>query len=232
MAENDGPFTQPLGAGRAHVVLAERLEHPRTGDARDRGDQAGGKSDRGQDDMLPGADAGRGQKPELDRKDENEDDRQKKLGRDDAEDRAHRGRRVDHGAPAQRGDDAERQAEGDAEHQGGPPKPQTVGQTFEDHRRGGHAVAERVAEVQLQRALPEDNVLDDGVFVQPHLAADLLVLLLDLLGGAVRIEIDPETGGIAGYPDQEEDQRYDQEYDKDRLQQAADDEGAHKRGEE
>ena len=84
-----------------------------------------------------------------------------------------------------------------------------------------------MAEVELEGALPEDGVLDDGVLVQAHFAADLLVFLFDLLGGAVGIEVDAEAGGVAGDADQEEDEGYDQEYDEDRLEEAADDEGAH-----
>ena len=151
----------------------------------------------------------------------------KNWGRDDAEDGAHGGGGVDYGAAAESGDDAEGEAEGDAEDEGGGAEAQAVGQAFEDDGGGGHAVAEGVAEVELEGALPEDGVLDDDVLVQPHFAADLLVFLFDLLGGAIGIEVDAEAGGIAGDADQEEDEGYDQEYDEDRLEEAADDEGAH-----
>ena len=66
-----------------------------------------------------------------------------------------------------------------------------------------------------------------GCFVQPHFAADLFVFFFDLFGGAIGVEVDAEAGGVAGYADQEEDEGYDQEYDENRLQEAADDEGAH-----
>ena len=124
-------------------------------------------------------------------------------------------------------DDSQGQAERDAQHPRGRPQPQTIGQPFKDHQRRGHAVTERVAKVQLQRALPENEVLDDGVLVQPHLAADLLVLGIDLLTGPVRVQVDTEAGRIARYPDQEKDQRHNQKYDEHRLQQAANDKGAH-----
>ena len=84
-----------------------------------------------------------------------------------------------------------------------------------------------MAEVELECFLPEDDVLDDGVFVEPHFAADLLVFFFDLLGRAIGIEVDAEAGGITGDADQEEDQGHDQEYDEDRLEEAADYEGAH-----
>ena len=213
MAEYDGALRQALGAGRAHIVLAECLKHAGSGDAGDRGNEAGGKGDGWQDQVLPRADARCWQQPELDGKDDDEDDGEKKLRRDNTEDRAHGGGGVDDAAAAQRGDDAERQAEDDAKHESGAPEAQTVGQPFEDDGRGGHAVAEGVAEVKLQRALPEYDVLDDGVLVQPHLAPDLLVLLLDLRGSAVRVQVDAQAGGIAGHADQEEDQRYNHEYD-------------------
>ena len=229
MAEDDGALGQAFGAGGAHVVLAEGFEHAGTGDAGDGGDEAGGEGDGGQDQMFPGADAGRWQEPELDGKDQDQNDCEEELRRDDAEDCAHGGGGVDHRSPAQGGENAEGQAEGNAEDDGGTSEAETVGQALEDHAGGGHAVAEGVAEVELQRFLPEDDVLDDGMLVQPHLAADLLVFLLDFLGIAVGVEVDAEAGGIAGYADQEEDQRHDHQYDKDRLQQAADDESAHGR---
>ena len=149
------------------------------------------------------------------------------MGRDDAEDGAHGGGGVYDGAAAEGGDDAEGEAEGDAEDEGGGAEAQAVGQAFEDDGGGGDAVAEGVAEVELERFLPEDDVLDDGVLVQPHFAADFFVFFFDLFGGAIGIEVDAEAGGIAGYADQEEDEGNDQEYDEDRLEEAADDEGAH-----
>ena len=168
----DGALGQAFGAGGAHVVLPEGLQHAGTGDAGDGGDEAGGEGDGGQDQMLPGADAGRWQEPELDGKDQDQNDCEEELRRDDAEDSAHGGDGVDDGSAAQGGEDAEGQAEGNAEDDGGTSEAETVGQALEDYARGGHAVAEGVAEVELQRFLPEDDVLDDGMLVQPHLAAD------------------------------------------------------------
>ena len=194
--------------------------------------EAGGGGDGGQDQMFPGADAGGWQEPELDGKDQDQNDCEKELRRDDAEDGAHGGGGVDHGAPAQGGENAEGQAEGNAEDDGGASEAETVGQALEDHAGGGHAVAEGVAEVELQCFLPEDGVLDVEWFVQPHFAADFLVFFLDFLGIAVGVEVDAEAGRIAGYADQEEDQRHDHQYDKDRLQQAANDKSSHVDGEE
>ena len=177
--------------------------------------------------MFPGADAGGGQEPELDGKNDDKDDCEKELRRDDAENGAHGCGGVYDGAAAQRGDDAEGQAEGDAEDEGGGAEAQAVGQAFEDDGGGGHAVAEGVAEVELEGFLPEDDVLDVEGLVEPHFAADLLVFFLDVLGVAVGVEVDAEAGGVAGDADQEEDQRDDHQYDKERLEQAADDECAH-----
>ena len=165
-------------------------------------------------------------------KDQDQNNGEEELRRDDPQDSAHGCGGVDHRSSAQRGENAQGQAEGNAQHDGRTSQAQTIGQPLEDHARRGHAVAERVAEVQLQCALPEDEILDDGMLVQPHFAADLLVFLLDFLGIAVGVEVDAEAGRIAGYADQEEDQRHDQEYDKDRLQQAADDKSSHGNGEE
>ena len=49
MAEDDGAFGEAFGASGAYVVLAEGFEHAGAGDARDGGDEAGGKCDGGQD---------------------------------------------------------------------------------------------------------------------------------------------------------------------------------------
>ena len=110
---------------------------------------AGGEGDGGQDQMLPGADAGRWQESEMYGKDQDQNNSQEELRRDDPEDSAHGCDGVDHGAPAQRGENAEGQAEGNAQDDGGTSQAQTVGQPLEDHARGGHAVAEGVAEVEL-----------------------------------------------------------------------------------
>ena len=144
-ARSDNPF----GARGADVVLPQGLQHAGTGDAGDGCDQAGGEGDGGQDQMLPGSDAGRWQESEMYGKDQDQNDCEEELRRDDPEDSAHGCDGVDHGAPAQRGENTEGQAEGNAQHDGRTSQAQTIGQPLEDHARRGHAVAEGVAEVEL-----------------------------------------------------------------------------------
>ncbi len=50
----DAALGQALGAGGAHVVFAQHLEHGRAGLARDDGERNGAEHDRGQDQMLHG----------------------------------------------------------------------------------------------------------------------------------------------------------------------------------
>ena len=140
----------PLAARSAHVVLSQGLQHAGTGDAGDGCDQAGGEGDGGQDQMLPGSDArdvGKSLKC-------TEKIRIRTMARKNC------GVTIPSTAPmvaavsiivspAQRGENAQGQAEGNAQHDGRTSQAETVGQPLEDHARGGHAVAEGVAEVEL-----------------------------------------------------------------------------------
>src|SRR6185312_13850289 len=98
---------------------------------------------------------------------------------------------------------------------------QRQGQAAEDERQRGGAIAERGAEVAVERAAEELQVLHRGRLVEAHLVAELG----DLRGWGV--ERQQHGGGVAGEPGQAEDDDRDAEENEDAVQQALQDVDEH-----
>src|SRR5665647_234202 len=224
---------EAFGARRADVVAADDLEHRGTLHVRDVGDldqaqRDGGQDERGEavpvsrDDpehVVAGAD--QWQEVELEPEEPLHEQAQHE-DRDTPDDQRRRGERdVPEGVLAQRRVDAERDAEELDEHRG-ERQLDGVGCVLADHLRHGPLELVRLAQVAVDQAPYELEVLHGDGLVEPKLQADRG----DALGRGVLARQLP--GGVAwdGEHDEEGDDG-DADQDDDQLEQASDYVGDH-----
>ena len=157
----------------------------------------------------------------------------KNCGRDDPQDSAHGCGGVDHGSSAQRGRMPRGRPRAMPNTTAAPPRRRLLGSRSKTTRvvarRSGTSSRSPAAGCVARRR----NTGRWDVCPAPFLRRISWYSSLYFLGIAVGVEVDAEASRrIAGYADQEEDQRHDHQYDKDRLQQAANDKSSHVDGEE
>src|SRR5215472_499465 len=182
---------QALGPRRAHVVLADDLEHARSREPRQRSRGGGAKSDGGEHEMpqhighpaaVGRAHAARGKPAELQREHDDQHDARPEHGQAHARDGHAHAHAIEPGILLHRGEDARDQAE---EHRDGqrPRGEEQRGLEAQQHLGQDGAPEGNGATEIAARHLPDPvQVLDDQRLIETEVAAQALHVLLGRLG--------------------------------------------------
>src|SRR5262249_54239493 len=172
VAPDDLAAGHALGPGRPHVVLAERLEEARPREAHEGGHLDEGERQRGQHGVaeplaevaLPAvlAEPGRWQQPERFGEEENQHDPQPEAREGDAEERDGGGEAVPDAVAPNRGEDPERNGNGEGEAERAAGELERRAEAVPDERRDEVARLERAAGIPPERGPGPGPLLEGG----------------------------------------------------------------------
>ena len=211
--EQHGALAESFGPRRADVILLQGVEHRPAGETHDRRSRERAERDRRQDDAREAHPATGRQPIETDGDEQDQHQAQPEVGHGLTEERKHSTEDVDCAAAPDRGDDPERDADGERDGQTRGAQLDGRQQAFGHDLRRGPGGTERLTEFELRNVDQESTVLLNQRIVEP----DFIFDLFDLFGRG--LDRRQPRDRIADSAAHEEDDRDDTEDDRDRPEQ-------------